>query len=248
MLNSEISGSADGNHTNDGQGLLVLNSSTIWLEGNTFHDLKTGLSVGRSDYVDVKNNTFVDIRSDGAAFANVRHVVIDGNTFTDFHPAYKLGDHPDMIQIWNDGSYGDMFDIVISNNTLTRGDGGDVQAIFIQGALTGSDGSVPSAAHDIIIDGNVIESGAAQGIWLSHVDDAHISHNTLTLAEGGATAPTIQTSTHRYNGHHNTAPKIDDVGSIRLTYLDNTDYRGFCFGVDHSGDKRWRLSHRFCRK
>lgn len=223
VLNSEISGSADGNHTNDGQGLLVLDSTSITLDGNTFHDLRTGLSVGRSEFVEVTDNTFVDIRSDGANFANVRHVVFDGNTLSDFHPAFQLGDHPDMIQLWNDGSFGDMYDIVISNNVLTQGDGDAVQGIFIQGALAQPDGTLPPMLHDLAISGNTIDLGAAQGIWLSNVDLAHVTGNTLTQAEGGATAPTIRTDhTSNTTIGNNIAPHIDDVGSTGLTYFDNT--------------------------
>lgn len=223
VLNSEISGSADDNHTNDGQGLLVLDSANITLDGNTFHDLRTGLSVGRSEFVEVTDNTFVDIRSDGMNFANVRHVLVDANTLTDFHPAYELGDHPDMIQLWNDGSYGEMFDIVISNNILTQGDGAAVQGIFIQGALTQTDGSLPPLLHDLTVAGNTIDIGAAQGIWLSHVDLAQVIGNTITQAEGTATAPTIRTeNTSNTTVGNNIAPHIDDVGSTNLTYIDNT--------------------------
>ncbi len=223
VVNSEISGSADGNHTNDGQGLLVLDSTNITLDGNTFHDLKTGLSVGRSEYVEVTNNSFTDIRSDGVNIANARHVTVDGNAFSNFHPAYELGDHPDMIQVWNDGSYGDMYDIVITNNTLTQGEGGEVQGIFVQGSLIQPDGTPAPMLHDLVISGNTIDIGAAQGIWLSDVDAAQVSGNTLTQAEGSATAPTIRTeNTTNTTIDNNTAPQIDDIGSTNLTYSGNT--------------------------
>lgn len=236
VVNSEISGSADGNNTNDGQGLLVLDSTNITLDGNTFHDLKTGLSVGRSEYVTVTGNTFTDIRSDGANFANVRHILVDGNAFSNFHPAYALGDHPDMIQVWNDGSYGDMYDIVISNNTLTQGVGGDVQGIFIQGSLIQPDGTFASLLHDLVILGNTIDLGAAQGIWVSNVDTAHISGNTLTQAAGGTNAPSIRTdTTFNTSIDNNTAPQIDDVGSTNLTYFDNTITGDSVFGSTITG-------------
>ncbi|MGD9669742.1 MAG: right-handed parallel beta-helix repeat-containing protein [Hyphomicrobiaceae bacterium] len=223
VANSEISGSADENHTNDGQGLLVLDSSNVKVDGNAFHDLKTGVSVGRSTYIDVTNNSFTDIRSDGADFANVRHVLVDGNTFTNFHPAFDLGDHPDMIQIWNDGSFGDTYDIAISNNELIQGDGGNVQGIFVQGALAQPDGSVPSPLHDLIISGNAIDIGAAQGIWLSDVDAALVSDNTVTQASGGISTPSIRTDhTSNTTVEYNNAPQIDDVGSTNLIYNDNT--------------------------
>lgn len=223
VVNSEISGSPDGNHTNDGQGLLVLDSSNITIADNVFHDLKTGLSVGRSEFIEVTNNTFTDIRSDGADFANVRHVLVDGNTFTNFHPAFELGDHPDMIQIWNDGSFGDTYDIAITNNELIQGDGGAVQGIFVQGALAQPDGTIADRLHDLTISGNTIDIGAAQGIWLADVDQAQVSYNVLTQAAGATTAPSIRTDhTSDTTIDHNTAPQINDLGSTNLTYTDNT--------------------------
>ncbi len=104
VINSEISGTANGNHTSDGQGLSVLDSSNILLEGNTFHDLKSEVSVGRSEHVEVRDNSFTNIHSDGIDVANVRHVIVDGDVFTAFDPAFERGDYPDMIQVRNDGS------------------------------------------------------------------------------------------------------------------------------------------------
>lgn len=223
VVNSEVSGSADGNHVNDGQGLLFLDSSNILVDGNRFHDLKTGLSVGRSEFIEVKNNSFFDIRSDGADFANVRHVIVDSNTFTNFHPAFELGDHPDMIQLWNDGAYGDMHDIIINDNELMQGSGGNVQGIFIQGALTKPDGPSPPLLHDLIISGNTIDLGAAQGIWLSDVDAALVTGNTLTQIDGGSSVPSIRTDhTSNTKVELNTAPHIDDIGSKNLIYFSNT--------------------------
>lgn len=222
ITRSEISGSTDGNHTNDGQGLLVLDSSAVRLDGNTFHDLKTAVSVGRAEGVEILANTFRDLRSDGIDLANVRHVLVEGNTFTDFHTQLALGDHPDMIQLWNDGSFGDMSDIAIRNNAMLKGAGDDVPAIFMQGALPRSGATAPARAHHIVIEGNAIETGAAQGIWLADVDQALVSANTITRAADGALTPTIRTDhTSATTIEHNIAPRIEDVGSSGLTMIGN---------------------------
>ncbi len=236
VRNSEISGTADGNHTNDGQGLLILNASAITLEGNAFHDLKTGLAVGRSDGIEIRGNRFYDIRSDGVQMASVRDATVEGNTFTDFRPAYHLGDHPDMIQVWNDGTFGPMSNIVIRDNTLTRGDGGDVQAILFQGALLRTDGTRPEAAFDVVIEGNIIDGGAAQGIWVSEVDQAQISNNILTFAAGGTWEPTIKTeATTNTTVADNVAPVIVDVGSTSLMELENIQTSGTVSGLTIDG-------------
>jgi Ca2+-binding RTX toxin-like protein len=236
IRNSEISGSDDGIATNDGQGLLILDSSHITLEGNSFHDLKTGLAVGRSENVSVKSNRFEDIRSDGAVFASVRDVIVDGNTFTNFRPAYELGDHPDMIQVWNDGSFGEMSNITISNNTLTRGDGGDVQAILIQGQSPNSSGTLPAPAFDIVVENNVIDGGTSQGIWVYDVAEVQILGNVLTQAAGGALQPTIKTeNTTQSTVANNVAPIISDVGSVGLTTSENITTAGSISGTVLNG-------------
>jgi Ca2+-binding RTX toxin-like protein len=222
ITGSKISGSADANHTNDGQGLLVLDSSGVRLDGNSFHDLKTAVSVGRSEGVEITANTFRDLRSDGVDLANVRHVLVEGNAFSDFHTQLALGDHPDMIQLWNDGSFGDMSDIAIRANTLLKGAGDDVPGIFVQGALPRSGSAAPAPAHHLVVEGNVIETGAAQGIWLADVDQALVSSNTVTKAAGGALTPTIRTDhTTATTIELNVAPRIEDVGSSGLVTIGN---------------------------
>ncbi|MEW5963364.1 MAG: right-handed parallel beta-helix repeat-containing protein [Pseudomonadota bacterium] len=222
ITGSEVCGSADDNHTNDGQGVLVLDSSVVRLDANTFHDLKTAVSVGRAEEIEITANTFRDLRSDGVDLANVRRVAVEGNAFSDFHTQLALGDHPDMIQLWNDGSFGDMSDIAIRNNSLLKGAGDDVPAIFMQGALPRSGSAAPAPAHHIVIEGNVIETGAAQGIWLADVDQALISSNTVTKAADGALTPTIRTDhTSGTTIEHNIAPRIEDVGSSGLTTVGN---------------------------
>jgi Ca2+-binding RTX toxin-like protein len=86
-----------------------------------------------------------------------------------------------------------------------------------------ADGSHPPPAHDILIEGNVITSGAAQGVWLNRVDSAIIDHNTLTMISDGASPPSIRTDhTSGTTVEGNVAPQIDDVGSTGLVYADNT--------------------------
>ncbi len=155
--------------------------------------------------------------------ANARNVAIDSNTFTNFRPAYELGDHPDMIQVWNSGRNGDMSGITITNNTLSKGDGEDVQAIFIQGALPDTQGNLPAMAHDIVVSGNTVETGVLQGIWLQDVAGAIIADNLVTQSAGGVQAPTIRMDgTVDSTVIGNIAPVIQDFGSTNLIVGENT--------------------------
>ncbi len=235
IVNSEFTGSQDGDYTNDGQGLLVLDSSDIIVSGNSFHDLKTGAGFGRTEDLVVSGNSIFDIRSDGLNFGAVSHVVVENNAISDFHPT--AGDHPDMIQLFNNGASNDMTDIVISGNQLSQGDGDPVQGIFIQGVPPGEVGTFPFAATDFSIADNTIELGASQGIWVYDVSELDISGNTIVATEDAELEPTIRTErTVNASISDNTAPAIDDVGSAGLSYSGNTITGGATSGSSTSGD------------
>lgn len=221
IVNSEFTGSQDGDMSNDGQGLLVLDSEHVTIANNDFHDLKVGAGIGRSEYVDVSGNSFHDIRSDGVNFGAVSHVLVEGNSFTDFYPI--AGDHPDMIQFFNAGATQDMTDVVIKDNSLSQGDGDAVQGIFIQGVPPSEVGTYPYSSSDFVIEDNVIDLGSAQGIWVSDVDGVEITGNTISEIEGAVSTPMILTTrTTDAVVSDNTAPIIEDVDSIGTIYSNNT--------------------------
>jgi len=235
ITSSEFTGSDDGNYMNDGQGFLALDSTHVALTGNALHDLKVGAGFGRAQHVEVGNNTFYDIRSDGLNLGAVSHADIHGNSFTDFHPA--TADHPDMIQVFNNGARQDMTDITIRSNTLMQGDGAPVQGIFIQGVPPGEQATYPFDATNFTIESNTIDLGSSQGIWVSDVDGLAITGNLITEVAGAPLTPTIRTmDTTGATVSGNTAPAIDDVGSTGIVYSGNTITAGGSPGHGTSGD------------
>lgn len=235
IRNSEFTGSVDGDYSNDGQGFLALDSTYVTLENNTFHDLKAGIGFGRSEHITVIDNDLFDIRSEGMNFGAVSHVLVEGNTLSDFHPL--AGDHPDMIQFFNDGASQDMTDVVIRANDLSQGDGEAVQGIFIQGVPTGEIGTYPYSASGFVIDANTIHLGSAQGIWISDVSDVAITANTVTEVEGAELTPAIRTMrTTDAVVTDNTAPAIQDLDSVDLQVSGNTITGGTSSGYGTSGD------------
>lgn len=224
VVNSEFLGSADGDATNDGQGLLVLDSQFVTVAGNTFHDLKIGAGFGRSTDIAVIDNAFHDIRTDGLTLGSVARVTVENNTFRDFHPG--VGDHPDMIQVWNQGGVMDLADITIRANTFDCGNGDNVQTIFIQGVPPGQNGFLYTA-HDITIEANVISGGSAQGIWVYDVTALAITDNTIAEADGADYPPTIRIE--RADGAvvtGNTAPSIQAVASEGVVFDGNLTLDG----------------------
>ena len=119
---------------------------------------------------------------------------------------------------------------------VDEGTGGDVQCIFVQGAIAGANQTTPSYAHDLIIEGNLIEGGAAQGIWVSHVEQTLIASNSLTQVADGQIAPSIRTDhTLGTTVTNNFAPRIEDFGSTALTSSGNTITGGVGSGSTVAG-------------
>lgn len=221
----DFSGSVDGNHTNDGMGLAALRSDHITLEGNSFHDLKTGSSIGLTDFVTVTGNDYYDIRCDGLELGVVSNASITGNTFSDFHASAALDDHPDMIQIWNVGATKEMENIVIAGNHLMIGDhatGMAAQGIFIQGKPYSS---ATYGARHITIEDNWIENGSARGISISGTDDVVIDHNVVIRAASAAVAYTPQIILQNVHGASitdNVTPAFSESQCSGTSYAGNT--------------------------
>lgn len=122
-------GSLDNNPWNDGHGLSVLNSKNLRVVNSEFQQLNRAALFGSSSNIEVSNNKFHDLRSDGVDFADAQNVRITGNHFTDFYPV--AGDHPDAIQFWTRGTTKPSTDILIRDNVIIQGKGAGIQGIFL---------------------------------------------------------------------------------------------------------------------
>ena len=167
----DIHGTLNDNPGDDTQGMLIRSSSDIAVTGSEFHELANGIGMLDNLGVKLTGNTFHDIRSDGVSGGGTSKLTISGNTFTDFSPA--AGDHPDAIQLWTKGAKGSAHDIVISDNLITRGEGGVMQGIF----LTDQVGNLPY--QNLTITNNVVAGGMYNGIMVLNAENAQITGNTV---------------------------------------------------------------------
>jgi PKD repeat protein len=171
LLNSELHGSVDGNYDNDIYCLFTESSvSHLLVENNYFHDWTRGTIIS-GDHIIVRNNRYQGLRSDGADFAGVVDALVENNHFTDFHPC--CGDHPDMIQFWNDHGTRTMRDVVVRNNKLFRGPGEWTQSIFIQS----NNPAFPN--QNFLIENNVIYNAHIHAISVSDTIGVTVQHNTI---------------------------------------------------------------------
>ncbi|NNM75951.1 hypothetical protein HJG53_03385 [Sphingomonas sp. ID1715] len=177
FVDVSIHGSLDNDPTNDGIGFYVTDSKNVYVHNAKFTELFRGALFQRVDGVGLYNSSFEGIRSDGANFAGNDHVVIRGNTFTDFN---RYGtDHADAIQFWNTGQTKGQSDITISDNVFIQTVAGKgAQGIFMSDNET-------YKFRDVTIENNLMFSNDDyHGISVNNAENLRIANNTITSASG----------------------------------------------------------------
>jgi parallel beta-helix repeat protein len=167
----DVHGSMDGNATNDRAAFLVRSSSNISFENSEFQQLSAGVGHLNSDHIVISGNEFHDIVVDGVRGGGSSYVTIANNDFHDFYPT--PGVHPDMIQFWTTNTTRSAHDIVITGNSMMRGDGSTAQGIFIGDEV----GSLPYA--NVKISGNLLSGTAYNGIFLGHAGNVTVTNNIV---------------------------------------------------------------------
>ena len=197
--------------TNDGTGVIIQNSKQVTVTNSEIHNIGTGIAYLNSDQVQISNNNLHNTQSDAMHGGGTSDITISHNTFSDF-----VGQgHPDAIQFWTTGATSIAHDVVISDNTMTRGDG----AIF-QGVFMGADASTPF--QNVTITGNAIVGGMYNGIALQYANNVEVQDN---LVEGYQDMTSWIYLSKVINGSldNNTTTSINNPNnSTNLSIHDNT--------------------------
>ena len=170
-----------------GFGLTATNATNITVMQNTFYNWARAGIFGSVDNLKIIGNEIFQIRSDGLNFANVNNVMIEKNHIHDFATAPSSNDHPDMIQIWTNGTTKPSTDIVIRGNILNSGRGGWTQSIFMRNELVDTKRAGDEMFYrNITIENNVIYNAHAHGITVGETRGLTIKNNTIlrNLAAG----------------------------------------------------------------
>ncbi|WP_068876364.1 right-handed parallel beta-helix repeat-containing protein [Phenylobacterium sp. CCH9-H3] len=196
--NLNVHGSLDGNPKNDTNGFLIRSSTNVSIEDSEFHQLSFAVTHLNVDGLEVRNNSFHDLRADGVRGGGSSNVAITGNTFRDFYPT--AADHPDAIQFWTSNTTSNAHDILIADNVIMRGSGAPMQGIFMGDEAAGIfyervtidhnlisgglyHGINVTSAFNVVIEGNVVQGYVGTKSWI-RVDDvvgATIKNNDANL-------------------------------------------------------------------
>lgn len=198
LSSMEFHGSENGNVADDTSAILIRNSTGVTVEKSEFHDLWHGVGFLDSDGVKIVDNTFHDIRTDGVRGGGTSNLIISGNSFTDFYPA--PGDHPDAIQLWTTNTDSSAYNIHISDNFISRGQGAPVQGIFLRDQV----GDLPFKNVSIV--NNAVIGAGFNGISVGHVEGLLLQDNVNVGFDGSRSSISVRDSTAvAASGNHATS-------------------------------------------
>lgn len=163
--------------------MAIDSSRNLRVANMTMSGARVGISLTRSQGIDIISNRFDGLRSDGVNIAMTSQVLIQGNSCRNFNPIQavysstgaliKDGDHPDCIQGWSSRGYTPISDISIVGNTAV----GYMQGIFF--------GNTGQGGYDrITIRDNDLTVGAFNGIILWEARSSTVTRNKVKTVPG----------------------------------------------------------------
>jgi Ca2+-binding RTX toxin-like protein len=205
----KVHGSLNDNAADDHDAILIRNSKNVSITNSEFQELRNAISHLDSDGLNISNNYFHDLRTDGIRGGGTDNVVIKGNHFTSFH--MKDGDHPDAIQFWTTNTTVSGKNIEVSGNVITRGDGDPVQGIFFRDQV----GGLPY--ENVKITDNLVVGGMYNGISIGAGIGVVISNNTVVgLADQESWVRVADVTNLTLTNNTATDYLIDDVTGTQL--------------------------------
>lgn len=155
-----------------GRGVYVHDDTGVTLTGDTFSYLSDAVTNLGDKGVSETGNSFSHIFDDGIDTAGTSNITISGNSFTTFHTDPTDDNHPDAIQFWTTGVTSNSSNIVVSDNTITRGSGAPIQGIFITSQNS-------YGYSNVTVSGNTVTGELGNGIWVDASKTINVAGNVI---------------------------------------------------------------------
>jgi parallel beta-helix repeat protein len=168
-------------------GIYFKNDTNVSLTNSDLEFLGNAVTENISNNVTIKNNSFSNIYTDGIDGGGDSHVLIDGNTFTNFNIDSANSQHSDAIQFWTTNTTSSASDITITNNTFTRGTGGQAHGIFL-----GDESGTQLPYLNVLIANNSISGAGYDGISVYDGNNIQLIGNTVTSYSDQLSWMTVQ--------------------------------------------------------
>jgi hypothetical protein len=171
-----VSTSSDMSQRNN-TGISLNDTKNVVFRDNVIEGYFHGLTVLVAENIEITNNTFTKIQTDGIRMGQVQGGLIEGNLLHDFLGVDEAVDHSDMIQLWSSNTWLPSENLTIRDNVLLANGGAASQGIFLNNEKFGSD---PNFIYkNILIENNVILNSMTNGIFVGATDGLMIVDNTL---------------------------------------------------------------------
>ena len=182
-------------------------STNVSVGHSTFQDFHYGVQDYEDNGFNASYNSFNRIFDDGIRGGGTSNVVVENNSFTNFHMDPSDPDHPDTIQFWTAGETATASNFYIANNTYTRGSGAAVQGIFFRDEV----GNLPF--QNVSIVNNNYAGSLYRGISVWDGRSVTIRGNTLTSYSDTWTGLVFQdvTGGSSQNNYSNNFQYINDL-------------------------------------
>ena len=201
---------------NGNTGIHIRSATGVTVSDVTFEDLRLAIYVQRSSNVIVRYNTMNWLR-EGMNVAATDRFLLYRNYFTEFHPNYAKGEHPDTVQFWNVNETAGVSNAKLIENVMIHGGCRAVQGFFL---------AAERAAYrhsNFEIRGNVYFGSSPHGITVSRVDGLKMANNVVVTSPNGDRNSTQHSADGRCSGgftprmRTNEATAVEAFNNVGMT-------------------------------
>ncbi|MFZ4689894.1 MAG: right-handed parallel beta-helix repeat-containing protein [Polymorphobacter sp.] len=223
LVGIDFTGSLNGNHFDDGNGLVVDSSSRVTVLDSTFRQFNNGAVFTRSSDVIFAGNSVKEVR-EGVNISQVDGGLFERNFITDIGGDRAKGDHTDAFQVHAGGNSRSSNDLAFRSNVIITGTDSGGQGIYIHNEQGASRGLTHT---NISIENNYYQGNFRNAIAVNYTDGVVISGNTVRDGGGIGIPPAIMISNlSNATIDHNIAPLLlTRAGSVNsnVIWSDNID-------------------------
>lgn len=170
----------DGDGYPAAKGLVFIQSRDITISDSEIHSFYVGINFRRSSNITLKRTYLHGMRKDSITMAQVQDVAIIDNRFGGHNRSFAFDDHPDVIQMWTQGTDQPSERITIRGNVFNSEHSPYSQTLFMRNETVDKGLAGPEMFYrDLVIENNVIINAHVHGIAVGETDGLIIRNNTL---------------------------------------------------------------------
>ncbi len=176
VRNATFDGMTGSNAYGSGNGVVVNKSDGFVLENTTIKGVMTGVWLGSTTDLTIRNNHISDISLDGMIVGGVHDALFEGNTVELDTPSGVK--HSDGMQFYNSGTNDPLSNVVIRDN-LIETHNGTSHGIYLSNGLANSTGNRSTFFQDVTIEGNTVLSGAVTAVSVGQTVGLTVQDNIV---------------------------------------------------------------------